>query len=89
MANVRNVYNSVKQINPNFCLLHCVSAYPTQPKEVNLNVLATYMSEFPDVHIGYSGHELGTIISTAAVTIGAKVNICFSLVSIFDYQTKP
>jgi len=32
-----------------------------------------YQKEFPDIPIGYSGHESGIYISVAAVTLGAKV----------------
>jgi sialic acid synthase SpsE len=33
-----------------------------------------YKQEFPDIPIGYSGHELGTAISVAAVAMGADVS---------------
>ncbi|GIY76495.1 sialic acid synthase [Caerostris extrusa] len=33
----------------------------------------TYKELFPDAVIGYSGHESGTEISLAAVSIGAKI----------------
>lgn len=32
-----------------------------------------YQKEFPDIPIGYSGHESGIYISVAAVALGAKV----------------
>jgi sialic acid synthase SpsE len=32
-----------------------------------------YKQEFPDIPIGYSGHEMGTAISVAAVALGAQV----------------
>lgn len=32
-----------------------------------------YQKEFPDIPIGYSGHESGINISVAAVALGAKV----------------
>lgn len=56
-----------------FCLLHCVSAYPTRPEHVNLRLLDVYRNWFPDVCLGYSGHEQGIWISVAAVLLGAKV----------------
>jgi hypothetical protein len=33
-----------------------------------------YKQEFPDIPIGYSGHELGSAISVAAVALGAQVS---------------
>lgn len=32
-----------------------------------------YQKEFPDIPIGYSGHESGISVSVAAVALGAKV----------------
>lgn len=58
----------------NYCLLHCVSAYPTPPQHVNLRMLEMYRNIFPNICLGYSGHEQGIAISTAAVVLGAKVN---------------
>lgn len=36
-------------------------------------LLKEYQKEFPDVPIGYSGHEQGICITVAAVAMGAKV----------------
>lgn len=81
MTTTQQVYHRVKGHHNNFALLHCVSSYPTLPSDVNLNVLKTYQDEFPDVVIGYSGHEMGTVVSTAAVALGARVS-CNSSITI-------
>ena len=73
MSTVEKMYHTLKANNATFSLLHCVSAYPTPPEEVNLCVITKYKELFPDIPIGYSGHELGTGISVAAVALGAKV----------------
>lgn len=70
---VQKIYETVSKYHKDFTLLHCVSAYPTPYEDVNLSVLKLYSSAFPDISIGYSGHELGIHISTAAVALGAKV----------------
>lgn len=67
------VYQMVKNLNPNFCILQCTSAYPLLPEDVNLRVIKAYQSAFPDIPIGYSGHETGIAITIAAVAMGAKV----------------
>ena len=41
--------------------------------DVNLNVIDVYQKSFPDIHIGYSGHELGYVPTLGAVAKGAKV----------------
>lgn len=61
----------------NYCLMHCVSAYPTAPENIQLRLVCEYRKRFPHICIGYSGHEQGTTISTAAVALGAKVWIFF------------
>lgn len=73
MNRVREVYNMVKLFHTNFAILHCTSSYPTYPEDVNLRVIQTFQEEFPDISIGYSGHELGIVISIAAVSLGASV----------------
>ncbi|RVE75649.1 hypothetical protein OJAV_G00000890 [Oryzias javanicus] len=73
METMRRVYRTVKEHNPNFAILQCTSAYPLEPEDVNLRVITEYQNEFPDIPIGYSGHESGINISVAAVALGAKV----------------
>lgn len=70
---VQKIYQIVSKYHKNFAILHCVSAYPTPSKEINLNVIKLYKKQFPDISIGYSGHEMGVHISTAAVALGSKV----------------
>ncbi|RZF47481.1 hypothetical protein LSTR_LSTR007408 [Laodelphax striatellus] len=70
---VKKIYRCVKSVHCKFVLLHCISSYPPPVEDVNLRVLELYRRDFPDIHIGYSGHELGITISTAAVALGAKV----------------
>lgn len=41
------------------CILHCVSIYPPQDDQVNLNNIDTLRSLFPRYSIGYSDHTLG------------------------------
>ncbi|CAL8334078.1 unnamed protein product [Lota lota] len=73
METMRRVYNTVKEHNPNFCILQCTSAYPLDPENVNLRVISEFQKEFPDIPVGYSGHERGLYITLAAVGMGAKV----------------
>ena len=54
-------------------ILHCVSTYPTPPEELNLNVLKTFQKNYPNLIVGYSGHETGLSTTYAAVALGAKI----------------
>ena len=53
--------------------MHCVSTYPTPPEELKLNVIKTYKKKYPEIIIGYSGHETGLSTTYAAVALGAKI----------------
>jgi N-acetylneuraminate synthase len=52
-------------------VMHCTSAYPCEPDELNLRMVETLRREFPHLPIGYSGHEVGLVPSTIAVALGA------------------
>ncbi|MDQ7994129.1 MAG: N-acetylneuraminate synthase family protein, partial [Propionicimonas sp.] len=55
----------------NTVLLHATSTYPAAPEELNLRVINTLMAEYPNVPIGYSGHETGLQTTISAVALGA------------------
>ncbi|HKY53388.1 MAG TPA: N-acetylneuraminate synthase family protein [Anaerolineales bacterium] len=55
----------------NLLLMHCTSTYPCEPEELNLKMVDTLRHEFPNVPIGYSGHEVGLVPSAVAVAFGA------------------
>ncbi|EDV91472.1 sialic acid synthase [Drosophila grimshawi] len=59
--------------NEMYALMHCISAYPTPPTDCNLGLISVLMRRFPNVTIGYSGHELGVSITKAAVLMGARI----------------
>ena len=55
----------------NLVLMHCTSTYPCEPEELNLKMVVTLRQEFPEIPIGYSGHEVGLVPSAVAVALGA------------------
>lgn len=57
---------------PPFALLHCVSAYPTPPEDVNLLAMSSLHAAF-GVPVGWSDHTMGLAITFAAVALGACV----------------
>lgn len=75
MCSEDEISSTVKFLNEkgaNFVLLHCNSTYPAPFKDINLNYIKT-LQGYSDNVIGYSGHERGIAIPTAAVALGAKV----------------
>lgn len=70
---VRAAIKAVSAYKIPIAILQCTSTYPSAFEEINLQVLGSYGREFPEVVIGYSGHELGIAITEAAVALGAKI----------------
>ena len=54
-------------------ILHCTSTYPCRVEELNLRGIITLREKFPEIPIGYSGHEVGLSTSLAAACLGACV----------------
>ncbi|MDO5500559.1 MAG: N-acetylneuraminate synthase family protein [Propionibacteriaceae bacterium] len=52
-------------------MCHATSTYPARPEELNLRMINTLNAEYPNVPIGYSGHETGLQTTLAAVALGA------------------
>nr|QIP08652.1 TIM barrel protein [Bradyrhizobium symbiodeficiens] len=57
--------------NTSYVLLHCQSTYPAALHNIHLRFMETLREIHPVV--GYSGHERGIAVSTAAVALGAVV----------------
>jgi N,N'-diacetyllegionaminate synthase len=53
-------------------VLHCVTAYPAPPEEVNLRVIPALRDRL-DCEAGYSDHTLGIEAAVAAVALGARI----------------
>jgi sialic acid synthase len=74
MANIKDVevaVNLISKYEKRIVLFQCTSSYPAPFEEINLNVLHQF-KKF-NVVLGYSGHELGTIVPSIAVGLGARV----------------
>ena len=52
-------------------MLHCVSSYPSDNSEANLAMIPFLKQRYPDLAIGYSGHEENSVISEYAAVLGA------------------
>lgn len=76
MANLGEIETALdcvhKEGNRRQILLHCVSAYPAPPEQVNLRAMQTMASAF-GIPVGFSDHTLGIEVSLAAVALGACV----------------
>ena len=52
-----------------FELMHCVSTYPTNDEDANLNCITSLRNRYK-CDVGYSGHEAGIAVSYAAAALG-------------------
>jgi len=75
MSTLKEIEKAVKIFKKHDCpfeLLHANSSYPTNPQEVNLNLIPFLKKKF-NCDVGYSGHEtFASLISVVAVLKGAK-----------------
>ncbi|MEM4248315.1 MAG: N-acetylneuraminate synthase family protein [Candidatus Nanoarchaeia archaeon] len=51
------VVSFLQHRNKNFCLMHCVGAYPTKAEELELNQIDFLKERYPGIPIGFSTHE--------------------------------
>ena len=73
MSTMPDIDNAVKIFKKNKCdfvLMHCVSTYPCDEKNLNLNLIPVLKKKFK-CKIGYSGHETSVSPSLAAWVLGA------------------
>jgi 3-deoxy-D-glycero-D-galacto-nononate 9-phosphate synthase len=76
MAGKKELDEALAQISryhDNISILHCVSQYPTEPKNVNLNTIKYLQKNYHQYVIGYSDHTVGISTPVAACAMGAKI----------------
>ncbi|MEI6289702.1 MAG: N-acetylneuraminate synthase family protein, partial [Chloroflexota bacterium] len=74
MSTMEEIHKGVDAVGlDNLIIMHCTSAYPCEPSELNLRMIETLRNEFPNTAIGYSGHEVGLVPSAVAVALGACI----------------
>ncbi len=72
MSTMRQIRHAVEVLgSENIVLCHATSTYPAAATELNLRMIHTLQAEFPNVPVGYSGHETGLQTTVAAVALGA------------------
>jgi len=69
---VREAYESIKNINEKIIFLHCTSNYPAVLETVNLRAIDTLRREF-GTPVGYSDHTMGIDVPIVAVALGACI----------------
>lgn len=75
MSSLAEVDESIHTIlaegNDQIILLHCLSSYPANPAELNLNTIRTLKNTY-QIPVGFSDHTPGLSASIVAMAIGAN-----------------
>lgn len=73
LEDVQRAYDTILPINDQLAILQCTAAYPPEYDQLDLRVIETYRSAFPEAVIGFSGHDSGVAMSAVAYTLGARI----------------
>jgi sialic acid synthase SpsE len=65
--------DALRQTGTPFALMNCVSEYPPVYEDINLGVIGTLLTRYPDVVIGHSDHTPDLYTCYAAVALGARL----------------
>lgn len=72
MSSLEQVDKAVEILGKdNLMIAQSTSTYPCKLEELNLQVISSYKKRYPEIPIGYSGHETGLAPTLAAVALGA------------------
>lgn len=72
MSTMEEIDRAVNAIDRDKLLVcHAVSLYPCDVRDLNLKMITTLKGLYPEVPIGYSGHETGLVPTFAAIALGA------------------
>jgi len=69
MSNEIEVCEAIENCKPDV-VMHTNSTYPSPVSELNLNYIKWLKEKWPELEIGYSGHEYGLVTTFAAVALG-------------------
>lgn len=64
---------TISRYHSNISILHCVSQYPTEPDNLNLNTILYLKEHYGNYHIGFSDHTIGISAPAIAVGLGAEI----------------
>ncbi len=63
----------ITRYHSDISILHCLSQYPSEYKNINLESIRFLHDRYPEYTIGYSDHSIGIVVPVAAVALGAKI----------------
>lgn len=76
MLNEKETYNLVNALEKfgcgNYMILHCVSAYPCNHSEYNLNLIRDMQDKFSCL-VGLSDHTIGNVTAVTSIALGVSL----------------
>lgn len=71
---IKTAVNAIRDVgNQNIIILHCISTYPTNINNVNLNNIKGLREFFTNYPIGFSDHTIGYDIAIASIALGSAL----------------
>src|SRR5690625_2331498 len=70
---IRSSLKTITQYHDDITILHCLSQYPAEFENINLNSIPFLKKRYPQYTIGYSDHSIGIMIPVVAAAMGAEV----------------
>ena len=96
LEDIDKVVSFFEHRNKQFSLMHCVAAYPTEDKNLQLNQIDLLKSRYPRVKIGYSTHEkpdnldgIKLAIAKGATIFEKHVGVSSETVNLNEYSASP
>lgn len=76
MCSLEEVNDNIKYLKRNkfdFAIMNCLSEYPPNYNDMNLNVITLLKEKFSDIEIGHSDHSPEIYTSVVAASLGASI----------------
>lgn len=75
LSDIDKLYNFFSHKGCEFAFLHCIAEYPAPFERLQLDFIERMKKRYPDVTIGYSGHEdpNDNVVPMLAIAKGAKI----------------
>ncbi len=76
LASVEEINEAINTLKdngaPTVAILHCISAYPANPEQMNLATIPDLKQKFNEI-VGLSDHGLGLVASLTSIALGATI----------------
>lgn len=75
IVDIDNIYSFFRHKECDFSMMHCIAEYPAPSSHIQLNMIDIMRRRYPDILIGYSGHENpdDDSVQIMAIAKGARI----------------